>query len=134
MQRLMEMVHDFMTAAEQRIGKEPGDVRKKDADLGLRLITEEFAELQMALEREGEEALPEIADALGDLLYVVTWTALAFGFPMVEIMEEIQRSNMAKFGPGARKAENGKMLKPPGWTPPNLEPLIFPERYTGESR
>lgn len=124
----MEMVHEFMTAAEQRIGREPGDIRKQDAELGLKLISEEFTELLTACHQEGEEALPEIADALGDLLYVTTWTALAFGFPMVEIMEEIQRSNMAKFGPGARKAENGKMLKPPGWTPPNLEQFIFPER------
>lgn len=129
MQRLMEMVHEFMTAAGQRIGKEPGDVTEHNAELGLSLIAEEHNELVNACCQEGEESLVDIADALGDLLYVTTWTALAFGFPMVEIMEEIQRANMAKFGPGSTKREDGKQLKPPDWKPPNIEQFIFPERF-----
>jgi predicted HAD superfamily Cof-like phosphohydrolase len=133
MQKLMDQVREFMKAAGQRIGSEPGDVLPKDANLGLKLIEEELTEFQTALltwkaltiVHSETEVLAEIADALGDLLYVVTWTALAFGFPMAEIMDEIQRSNMTKFGPGASKdPETGKVRKPPDWTPPNIKALL----------
>jgi predicted HAD superfamily Cof-like phosphohydrolase len=124
MKKLMDQVREFMKAAGQRIGSEPGDVVRKDVRLGLQLIHEELTELEDALLVEDPEGLPDIADALGDLLYVVTWTALAFGFPMVEIVDEIHRSNMTKFGRGILRDETGKVVKPPDWEKPNIKAIL----------
>lgn len=134
MKRLMEMLNEFMTAADQRMGEYPGDIYDDELDLGLSLIQEEYTELWEAVkdyrgewknpDKSTEECLADIADALGDLLYVTTWTAQAFGFPMEEIMEEIQRANMDKFGPGSTKREDGKQLKPPDWRPPNIKQFM----------
>ncbi len=63
--------------------------------------------------------MPELADALGDIAYVVEGTAQAFGIDSAPIAKEIHRSNMAKRQGGARHP-NGKIAKPPGWTPPAI--------------
>lgn len=62
--------------------------------------------------------LEKLADGMADLDYVVEGTRLEFGIDGRPIAAEVQRSNMAKAsGP---VAENGKRLKPPGWTPPDI--------------
>jgi ADP-ribose pyrophosphatase YjhB (NUDIX family)/predicted HAD superfamily Cof-like phosphohydrolase len=65
----------------------------------------------------------EIADALGDLLYVVYGTALVHGIPLDAVFAEVHRSNLTKIdgrsiGPGT------KAPKPTGYRPPNLRPLL----------
>ena len=60
-----------------------------------------------------------LADALADLDYVVEGTRLEFGINGDPIAVEVHRSNMAKAG--GPIAPNGKRLKPPGWTPPDIE-------------
>lgn len=117
--------------AEQRMVKEfheligaPAPLRPmipiwKRATLRLDLIEEELTELYHAL---GKEDLVLTADALGDLLVVVYGAALECGFDMEPIFREIHRSNMTK-GDGGRR-EDGKALKGPSFTPPDLEPII----------
>jgi predicted HAD superfamily Cof-like phosphohydrolase len=126
--KLEDQVRTFMEAAGQRVGQEPGDISEEMVELGILLIREEFKELGEAILKgyptKDLNSLAEIADAIGDLLYVVTWAGLAWGFPMPEIMDEIQRANMAKFGPGSSKDENGKVQKPPGWTPPDIAGIL----------
>jgi len=68
----------------------------------------------------GAELLAEVADALLDLLYVTMGAGITWGFPMWQLMDEVQRANMAKVGPGSRRREDGKVLKPEGWQPPDL--------------
>lgn len=68
-----------------------------------------------------EPWLPAAADALGDIDYVVEGTRLEFGIDGAPIAAEIQRANMAKFGPGSWKREDGKTMKPPDWKPPDIE-------------
>lgn len=65
-----------------------------------------------------------VADALGDIDYVVEGTRLEFGIDGDAIAAEIQRANMAKFGPGSSKREDGKQLKPPDWTPPDIAGVL----------
>lgn len=127
MRELAAQVREFMIAGQQRIGREPGDIHLSEAMLGMSLIEEELRELRMAVKHEGVCELVEIADAVCDLLYVVTWTGLAFGFPLPELMEEVHRSNMAKFKNGVMRDETGKVIKPEGWTPPNIQQILFPE-------
>ena len=44
--------------------------------------------------------------------------ALEFGIPIERVWDEVHRSNMQKIGGATR--EDGKILKPDGWTPPNI--------------
>jgi len=66
----------------------------------------------------------ELADGLGDSDYVNEWTRCEFGLDGGPIADEIQRSNMAKFGPGRSLDEGGKVQKPPGWTPPDIAAVL----------
>lgn len=91
----------------------------------MRLIDEEATELRDHLLRPDYDdvtAFTDIADDLADLIYVTLQAANALGINLSPIWEEVQRSNMAKKG-GETRAD-GKQLKPTGWTPPNLRPLI----------
>jgi len=63
--------------------------------------------------------LPELADGLADLDYVVEGTRLAFGIDGAPIAAAVHAANMAKAG--GPISPNGKRLKPPGWTPPDVE-------------
>jgi len=63
--------------------------------------------------------LPDIADAIGDLKYVLEGTNLAFGIDGEPVWDAIQKANMAKAGGSVD--EHGKRMKPPGWTPPDIE-------------
>jgi predicted HAD superfamily Cof-like phosphohydrolase len=143
MRDLHAYVAKFMRAAKQPIRQAPGWPGEKVADLGYCLIAEEFKELVDAMnlvyavrDNPTPDRLAGVADALGDLLYVVAWTGLAWGFDMPAIMAEIQKANMAKFGPGGGLQPNGKVMKPPGWTPPDVEKLmgrpVFPLTRTEE--
>lgn len=87
--------------------------------LRLRLIREETKELDMAMV-EGD--LPAIADAIGDLLYVVLGTAVAHGINIEPVFEAIHDANLAKRG-GPIRAD-GKILKPADWTPPDIESIL----------
>lgn len=68
--------------------------------------------------------LVALADALADLDYVVEGTRLEFGIDGGPVAEEVQRSNMAKFGPGSWMREDGKVMKPPDWAPPDIERVL----------
>ena len=75
-----------------------------------RLIAEEFAELLKAMNLMDPV---EIADALGDLEYVINGTAVTFGFPLEAIDKEIHRSNMTKAENVEGKPRKGKLFSPP---------------------
>lgn len=88
--------------------------------LRLSLLKEEFSEeLIPALEAED---LVEIADAIADTIYVLLGTAVSYGIDLRPIWDEIHQSNMAKVGGGQR--EDGKVMKPEGWQPPDVAGLI----------
>lgn len=89
-------------------------------ELRLKLITEEFRELDLAF---WHKDLTEVADAIGDLLVVVLGTAVACGIKIEPIFQEIMDSNMTKFIDGHRR-EDGKWVKGPSYTPANLGPII----------
>ena len=66
-----------------------------------------------------EYDMVKVADALADIDYVVEGMRLELGIDGEPIAAEVHRSNMAKVG--ATQREDGKILKPPGWTPPDIE-------------
>jgi predicted HAD superfamily Cof-like phosphohydrolase len=63
-----------------------------------------------------------MVDALCDLLYVTYGAAVDLGVDLQPFFAEVHRSNMAKVG--GRKREDGKWLKPAGWTPPDIAGLL----------
>jgi len=104
-----------------------------EADIQLRfdLIKEENEEY---LEAAQEGNLVEVADALGDILYILCGTMLKHGLQdkMEEVFREIQRSNMSKLGADAKPIyrEDGKVLKGPYYFKPNIKKILEMETTT----
>lgn len=109
-----------------------GVLQTPQADLGVakhqlrfRLMEEENREY---LEAASKGDLTEVADALGDMLYILCGTILEHGMQhkIEAVFEEIQRSNMSKLGPDGKPIyrEDGKVLKGPNYTKPNLQTIL----------
>jgi predicted HAD superfamily Cof-like phosphohydrolase len=92
-------------------------------DLRYSLIFEELCELSDAMK---DNDIVEVADALGDLMYVVIGAALEFGIPIDDVVDEIHRSNMSKLDENGSPIyrEDGKVLKGPGYFPPNIAKIL----------
>ena len=81
---------------------------------------------RVVIDEDIQPDLNEYADACGDQL-VVTYGALnAAGIRVRPLWDEIQRSNMAKVWPDGtiHKRDDGKVIKPDTWTPPNIEQVL----------
>jgi len=72
--------------------------------------------------------LTEIADALGDMLYILCGTIIEHGlqYKIEEVFDEIQRSNMSKLGADGKPMyrEDGKVMKGPNYSKPNFEEIL----------
>lgn len=85
------------------------------------LIREEFDELVASSTAKDD------LDALIDILVVTIGAIHSLGADAEGAWQEVMRTNFAKIDPvtgKVRKREDGKVLKPQGWTPPNLEPYL----------
>jgi predicted HAD superfamily Cof-like phosphohydrolase len=118
-----EKVKLFMKTFSQEVKDSPALPSEKIQQLRLDLIAEEFSELKAAV---GEGNLVEIADALTDILYVTYGAAHAFGIPIDECFEEVQRSNMSKLDIDGRPIfrEDGKVIKGPNYSKPDLQMVL----------
>ncbi len=80
------------------------------------------------LEAAQNNDLAEVADALGDMLYILCGTILEHGmqYKIEEVFEEIQRSNMSKLGKDGKPIyrEDGKVLKGPKYFKPNIQAIL----------
>lgn len=115
-------VEAFMDASGQPVRYKP-DLAPKEREFRARLIQEELDEYVEACD---EEDIVAIADALGDLLYVVLGAASTHGLDLSPIFNEIHRSNMTKVvnGEVVRRPSDGKILKPASYEPPKLDQVI----------
>lgn len=123
MLREQEMVAEF----HRQFGlsaPEHVDLDAFPGELRIALIDEEAREFAEAVRAHD---LPEMIDALCDLLYVTYGAAVALGVDLEPFFEEVHRSNMAKVG-GYRRAD-GKWMKPAGWQAPDIRGLL--ERLYG---
>lgn len=88
------------------------------------LIEEESKEFDQALlDNDRVEQL----DALIDILVVTIGALHSGGFDAEEAWKEVMRTNFAKIDhetSKVRKREDGKVLKPLGWTAPDLKPFV----------
>ena len=93
--------------------------------LRFNLMAEENKEY---LEAAKNNDMIEVADALGDMLYILCGTILEHGmqYKIEEVFNEIQRSNMSKLGADGKPIyrEDGKVLKGPNYFNPNIESIL----------
>ncbi|WP_430409511.1 hypothetical protein [Kordia sp.] len=126
MKRRIEAVTEFHTAFGLGIKNSPtaniGEARNM---LRFNLMKEENEEY---LEAAQNDDLVEVADALGDMLYILCGTIIEHGMQdkIVEVFEEIQRSNMSKLGADGKPIyrEDGKVLKGPNYFKPNIAGIL----------
>lgn len=112
----------FMRACDQSVDRFNGT----QFDMYCALIDEEVGELHTALETLDIENDVNILDALIDILVVTTGAIHSMGADAEGAWREVMRSNFAKIGDNGKvsKRDDGKVLKPQGWTAPNLKPFL----------
>ena len=100
-------------------GPETLDLAAFPGELRIALIEEEAQEFADAVRAND---LPEMVDALCDLLYVTYGAAVALGVDLDPFFREVHAANMKKVG-GTRRAD-GKWMKPANWRPPDIAGLL----------
>lgn len=126
MKKMLAAVKEFHTAFGLGVNEEPiANLGKAKNLLRYNLMKEENEEY---LEAAGKNDLVEIADALGDMLYILCGTILEHGMQhkIEEVFEEIQSSNMSKLNIDGKPIyrEDGKVLKGPNYFKPNIEEIF----------
>ena len=122
----IDAVKEFNEAFKIKYSKnQKADLDESTIELRYRLMQEENDEY---LEAARKKDLVEIADALGDKLYILCGTILAHGLQdkILEVFDEIQRSNMSKLSPDGKPVirEDGKILKGPNYFKPNIKSIL----------
>ena len=110
----------FMRACDQSVG----ELNAEQYKLYLALMDEEWKELKAALLMEDRV---EQLDALLDFIVVTIGAIHSGGFDGEGGWREVMATNLAKIDRETgkvRKREDGKVLKPVGWTAPDLEPFL----------
>ncbi len=107
----------------------------KALGVGVRVTTEDGTEVDFShvdhldFFPQGEVNLEGVVDGCADVSVVTIGTLIAFGIDDEPILEEVDRANLRKFASGSYRRDDGKWMKPPGWTPPDILGTI--ERQEG---
>lgn len=137
------MVDDFMVKAGQRVRYSPTHALSADErllrgrlileealetarDLGLSLTFEAPTNVQDWLRADGQLDLEGVIDGCCDLRVVTTGTMSAIGCDCDTFQPLIDLANLAKFGPGGYRREDGKWMKPPDWKKPDIMGTLLP--------
>jgi predicted HAD superfamily Cof-like phosphohydrolase len=147
MSTIRKQVMEFHRACETKDPEKPTIPSDAKVRLRARLITEEYIEsmkymfddevvfagcknvidhaysqLKLAIDNAPVQVdMVSLMDGLADIDVVVEGTRLSFGVNGEPIAAEVHRSNMAKFKYGIKRREDGKILKPSDWTPPEIK-------------
>ncbi|MGG6230255.1 hypothetical protein [Tenacibaculum sp. SDUM215027] len=126
MKKRIEAVHEFHSAFGLGIKNKPtANIGRERNLLRYNLMKEENEEYLEAAENND---LVEVADALGDMLYILCGTIIEHGMQhkIEEVFNEIQRSNMSKLGEDGTPIyrEDGKVLKGPNYFKPNIKEIL----------
>jgi predicted HAD superfamily Cof-like phosphohydrolase len=123
MSKVFSDVHVFMHSAGQDVP--PFNANRSDqSDLYMKLIQEEYTEL-MDAEAVSDDA--EICDACFDLMWVLVGYMKSRGWDCEKIWDEGAQSNLSKIDPvtlRVKRREDGKILKPEGWKPPDFAKFV----------
>ena len=139
-----DLVRDFHEKFLLTTNSEPTIPSEEDMALRDELIAEEFLTEYRDAVRDRD--LVKIADALGDILYVVYGAGVTYGIDLQSVFEEIHRSNMSKLWSDVSEVSrenpdytvnrvadgkfvvhrpDGKVVKPPGYSPPDLQKVMY---------
>lgn len=126
MKQQLEAVKAFHTSFGLGVNEFPiADLGHEVNVLRYNLMKEENEEYLQAVQNKD---IVEIADALGDMLYVLCGTILEHGLQdkIEAVFNEIQRSNMSKLGEDGKPIyrEDGKVMKGPGFFKPNIDSIV----------
>ena len=126
MQQKLNSVKDFHTAFGIGYSETMrGDLGEQKNLLRYNLMKEENEEYLEAVQNDD---IVEIADALGDMLYILCGTIIEHGLQhkIEAVFDEIQRSNMSKLGEDGNPIyrEDGKVMKGPNYFKPNFEEIL----------
>ena len=122
----LNVVKEFHTAFEIGYSESPkSDLGESKNVLRFNLMKEENEEY---LEAAQNNDLIEIADALGDMLYILCGTIIEHGLQhkIEAVFDEIQRSNMSKLDADGKPIyrEDGKVMKGPNYFKPDFSKII----------
>jgi predicted HAD superfamily Cof-like phosphohydrolase len=126
MKKQIDAVSTFHETFKVAQNTEPTLVELDDYTLRYNLMKEENDEY---LEACKNNDLVEVADALGDQLYILCGTILKHGMQhkIEEVFDEIQRSNMSKLDKDGNPIfrEDGKILKGEDYFRPDIKSIIY---------
>ena len=122
MKKQLNAVKDFHDTFGLNYNDSPTvDLEKKIIELRFNLMKEENEEY---VEAASNNDIVEVADALGDMLYILCGTIIEHGMSDIieDVFDEIQKSNMSKLGADGKPIyrEDGKVLKGPNYFKPNF--------------
>ena len=122
----LNAVKEFHTAFEIGYNESPkSDLGESKNMLRFNLMKEENEEYLEAVQNND---LIEIADALGDMLYILCGTIIEHGLQhkIEDVFDEIQRSNMSKLDHDGKPIyrEDGKVMKGPNYFKPDFSKII----------
>ncbi|AWH85598.1 hypothetical protein HYN59_10970 [Flavobacterium album] len=126
MKKQLDSVKQFHSSFGLGISEVPkADLGEAVNLLRYNLMKEENEEYLEAVQNND---LVEIADALGDMLYILCGTIIEHGlqYKIEEVFDEIQRSNMSKLGPNGLPIyrEDGKVMKGPDYFKPDFTKIL----------
>jgi predicted HAD superfamily Cof-like phosphohydrolase len=126
MKNKIKAVHKFHKAFGLGIQNSPTAQLELNRNLlRYKLMREENEEY---LDAANNRDLVEVADALGDMLYILCGTIIEHGMQhkIEEVFDEIQKSNMSKLGADGKPIfrEDGKVLKGPNYFKPDINSIL----------
>ncbi|MCM8569145.1 nucleoside triphosphate pyrophosphohydrolase family protein [Gramella jeungdoensis] len=126
MKKRIAAVKEFHSAFGLGINEKPvANLGRNKNMLRFNLMKEENEEY---LEAANNDDLAEVADALGDMLYILCGTIIEHGMQhkIEEVFDEIQSSNMSKLGADGKPIyrEDGKVLKGPNYFKPDISRIL----------
>lgn len=126
MKKQLDAVTEFHIAFKIGYSELPvADIGEAKKLLRYNLMKEENEEYLEAVQNNN---LVEIADALGDMMYILCGTIIEHGLQnkIEAVFDEIQRSNMSKLGEDGQPIyrEDGKVMKGPNYFKPDFSKLL----------
>ena len=117
-------VQVFLTAVGQNCPSFPQKTESEQAQLYKKLIMEEYSEfIEADLQNDDVERL----DACFDMIWVIVGYMKSRGWDCESAWDEGAKSNLSKIDPTTglvRRREDGKILKPEGWKPPDFTKFV----------
>ena len=124
MSKVFTDVSVFLSAVGQKVPSVPQQMVSDQAELYKKLIIEEYSEF---IEADINNDDVERIDACFDMIWVIVGYMKSRGWNCEGIWDEGAKSNLTKIDPttgSVRRREDGKILKPEGWKPPDFTKFV----------